>query len=36
MSFTDYPYLRPGQNTIGISGGLTTAQLRVSYAPAYI
>lgn len=36
MSFTDYPYLRPGQNTIGISGGLTTARLRVSYAPAYV
>ena len=36
LAFTDYPYLKPGQNTIGISGGLTAARLRVSYAPAYV
>lgn len=36
MSFTDYPYLKPGKNTISIGGGLTSAELRLDYVPAYV
>lgn len=36
MTFTDYPYLKPGENTISVSGGLTSAQLRLYYTPAYV
>lgn len=36
MTWTDYPYLSPGKNTVGISGGLTKADIVVEYTPAYL
>lgn len=36
MTWTDYPYLSPGKNTVGISGGLTQAEIVVDYTPAYL
>lgn len=36
LAFSDYPYLVPGKNTIGIHGGVTAAQITVAYTPAYL
>lgn len=36
MDYTDFPYLVPGKNTVRVSGGLTMANLRVSFIPAYL
>ena len=36
MTWTDYPYLVPGQNTISVSGGTTKADIVVDYTPAYL
>ena len=36
MAWTDYPYLKPGTNTLSIGGGLTQANMQVQYAPAYL
>lgn len=36
MTWTDYPYLRPGVNTISVSGGLSAAELELYYTPAYL
>lgn len=36
MTWTDYPYLVPGRNTVSLSGGLAGAELRIAYVPAYL
>lgn len=36
MTWTDYPYLLPGENVIALSGGCTTAGIVVDYTPAYL
>ncbi len=36
MTFTDYPYLVPGTNTVSVSGGLTGADILLEYTPAYL
>lgn len=36
MTWADYPFLRPGKNTISVSGAISSADLLVVYAPAYL
>lgn len=36
LEFFDYPYLKPGMNTVAVSGGLSAADIRVDYVPAYL
>lgn len=36
LDFFDYPYLKPGTNTVSVSGGLSAADIRIDYVPAYL
>lgn len=36
MTWTDYPYLCPGRNTLQVSGGVTSAQLELDYTQTYL
>lgn len=36
ISFIDYPYLKPGRNTISVSGAVTHTGIIVDFTPAYL